>query len=99
MVRINDKPAYIEKSNIGLFSFLINYDIANIYFIRKKVALENGVYRKIKNGVERQETLSELTSYSNYFNYFRYNDGKNYQNAHDFLLEFHKKIIDGTINY
>jgi hypothetical protein len=96
MVRINDKPAYIEKSNIGLFSFLINYDIANIYFIRKKVALENGVYRKIKNGVEQQETLSDLTSY---FNYSRYNDDENYQNAHDFLLEFHKKIIDGTINY
>jgi hypothetical protein len=98
MVRVNDNPAYIEGLNIGLYSFLINYDTANIYFIRKKAALGSGVYRKIENGVERQETLSELTSY---FNYSKYNDtpGTNYENAHDFLLEFYKKIIDGTINY
>lgn len=97
MVRINDNESYIEGEKISLYSFLINYDTTNIYFIRKKKALESGVYRKIKNGVEKDETLSELTSYFQYGKYAT--SSTDYQDAHDFLLDFYEKIKNGTINY
>jgi hypothetical protein len=97
MVRINDNESYIEGENISLYSFLINYDTTNIYFIRKKKALESGVYRKIESGVEKDETLSELTSYFQYGKYAT--PSTDYQNAHDFLLDFYEKIKNGTINY
>jgi len=110
MVRINDKIAYME-TEIALYSFLINYDITNKYFIRKKAALTSGVYRKLengleKNGLETEKTFTDISVaselyYSEYLLESPADDATitAYTNAHIFLLDFYDKIIKGTINY
>jgi hypothetical protein len=100
MVRINNSAAYIEKEKLPLYSFLINYDIGNIYFIRKDKALDNGVYRIVENGVSKIKTLSFLRSVTQ-LEYSKYSTtiNQDYKDAHDFLLEYYEKIKNGTINY
>jgi len=110
MTRINNMNAYIETKT-GLYSFLINYDITNKYFIRKKEALTSGVYRKLengleKNGLETEKTFTDISVaselyYSEYLLESPADDATitAYTNAHIFLLDFYDKIIKGTINY
>ena len=104
MTRINDAPAYIEQDNVPLYNFLINYDITNIYFIRKNRALNSGVYGKTENGIDKIKSLSELRTIPE-FHYSKYHElvgnpnHANWTDAHNFLLEFHEKIKNGTINY
>lgn len=99
MAKINNEISYIE-TEIAHYSFLINYDVTNKYFIRKENALQTGVYRKLVNGVESQKDLSILTSTTGlYYKYYlSVNQNTDFANAHDFILDFYDKIIKGTIN-
>jgi hypothetical protein len=102
LLRINDKESEIEGDNIGLYSFLINYNTLNKIFNRKKTGLINGFYTKVYNGTTEKIRLNDLIT-NPYLNYIYFNslteNASNYSNSKSFVNNYREQLLKRTINY
>jgi hypothetical protein len=114
LARINGLSADAEGSQIALYSFLINYNVANNSFIKKHKALytsNDGYYVKkavSSTGVITSETIYlgvsapsglRLTQFLHYGKYSTLSEVTDYKNARNLLLEFRRQMFERTINY
>lgn len=98
-IRINDQLAYIEKNNIALYSFLINYKTTNKEFIRKYYGIKNGYYiKKISELAQEKIELLDLKDIMFYNNY-SLTPEDSLQTIREFLDTYRNLLINRTINY
>jgi hypothetical protein len=99
LFRINERLATIEKTNMSLYSFLLNYNTTSSVndrsFLRKYHAVNGaGYYYKNNNKIY----LTGLNTLS-YYKYLVATHNTSYETAHNFLTTLWEKMLNGTINY
>jgi hypothetical protein len=97
--RINERLAIIEKTNMSLYSFLLNYNTTSSVndrsFLRKYYAV-NGSGYYYKNNTKIYITGLNTLSY---YKYLLATHNTSYETAHNFLITLWEKMLNGTINY
>jgi hypothetical protein len=105
LLRINDSLAIAEKDEIYYYSFLINYNVNNKYFIRKSIALElnnelntKAYYEKMVDG---QKEIRYFNNIRELFYYPEYLLTENtiYSQNRQFLINYRNQLLKRTINY
>jgi len=99
LFRINERLATIEKTNMSLYSFLLNYNTTSSVndrnFLRKYHAV-NGAGYYYKNNTKIYITGLNTLSY---YKYLSATHNASYETAHNFLITLWEKMLNGTINY